>query len=102
MATKAASAEKMPDAEKPIGEQPFVVDVSPDKAETRGPSQHHGNSLGQSEHANSSKSKKEEDGETEKEKNKGSIADYFVSRCSKLSLLQSTDCGSLTASLSIH
>lgn len=79
MATKAASAEKMPDAEKPIDEQPFAVDVSPDRAETRDPSQHHGNSLGKPEDADSSKSKKEDDAETEGEKNKGSIGDYFVS-----------------------
>ena len=67
MATKAAFAEKMPDAEKPTDEQPFAADVSPDKAETRGPSQHHGNSLGKPEEADSSKSKKEDDGETEEE-----------------------------------
>ena len=102
MATKAASAEKMPDAKKPIDEQSFTVDVSPDKAETRGPSQHHGNSLDKSKDADSSKSKKEDDAETGEEKNKDSIGDYFVSPCSKLSLLQSTDCGSLTASLSIY
>ena len=102
MATKAAFAEKMPDAEKPIDEQPSAVDVSPDKAETRGPSQHHGNSSGTSEDADSSKFKKEDDAETKEEKNKGSIGDYFVSPCSKLSLSQSTDCGSLTASVSIY
>lgn len=101
MATKTASAEKMPDAEKPIDEQPFVVDVS-DKVETRGPSQHHGNSLGKSGDADSSKSKKEDDAETEEEKNKDGIGDYFVRPCSKLSLLQSPDCGSPIANLSIY
>ena len=102
MATKAASAEKMPNAEKPIDEQPFAVDVLPDKAESRGPSQHHGTSLGKSENADSSKFRKEDNAETEEEKNKGSIGYYFVSPCLKLSLLQSTDSGSLTASLSIY
>ena len=70
MATKAASAEKMPDAEKPIDEQPFTADVSLDRAETSGPSRYHGNSLGRSEEADSSKSKKEDDAETEEEKKK--------------------------------
>ena len=102
MATKAASAVKMPDAEKSIDEQSFAIDVSPEKAETRDPLQNHGKSLGKSEDADSSKSKGEDDAETEEEKKKGSIVDYFVSPCSKLSLLQSTDYGSLTASLSIY
>ena len=101
MATKAASAEKMPDVEKPIDEQPFAVDVS-DKAEIRSPSQHHGNCLGKSEDAESPKSIKEDDVETEEEKNKDGIGDYFVGPCSKLSLSHRPDCGSLIANLSIY
>ena len=102
MATKAVSAEKMPDAKKLIGGQGCAVDVSQEKAETRGPSQHREKSLGESEDADSSKSKKEDDAITGAEKNKGSIGDYFVSPCSKLSLFQNTDCGCPTASLSIY
>lgn len=80
MATKAASPDKILDAEKPIDEQPFAVDISPDKAESRAPSQHRGHSMGKSEDTNSSKSKKDNDTEPGGKKKQGAgIGDYFAS-----------------------
>lgn len=75
-AAGAASAERMPDAEKPLDEQPSAVDAMLDKAESQEPSPHGANSSEKTKDANSSE--KAEDAAAE-EKNQGSARYYFVS-----------------------
>ena len=92
MATKGASPDQILDAEKPTGEQPFAVDISPE---------HHGHSMGKSEDTNSSKSKKDNNSEPGGKKKQGAgIGDYFVSPLE--AELRNTDSGPFAARLSIY